>query len=68
MHDARKVAEEMVKPFKQIGNDRSGLGLGLAIYQRGVEANNGILNVRDVPDLGCVFTIDLPRHLLSHPT
>jgi signal transduction histidine kinase len=62
------AAEEMFKPFKQNGNDRSGLGLGLAICQRGVEANNGILAVRDVPDIGCVFTIDLPRHLLSHPT
>jgi signal transduction histidine kinase len=62
------AAEEMFKPFKQVGNDRSGLGLGLAICQRGVEANNGVLGVRDVPNLGCVFTIDLPRHLLSHPT
>jgi signal transduction histidine kinase len=62
------AAEEMFKPFKQSGNDRSGLGLGLTICQRGVEANNGILAVRDVPDIGCVFTIDLPRHLLSHPT
>jgi len=62
------AAEEMFKPFTQSGNDRSGLGLGLTICQRGVEANNGILAVRDVPDFGCVFTIDLPRHLLSHPT
>jgi signal transduction histidine kinase len=60
--------EKIFKPFKQSGNDRSGLGLGLAICQRGVEANNGILAVRDIPDSGCVFTIDLPRHLLSHPT
>ena len=62
------AAEELFKPFKQVGNDRSGLGLGLAICQCGVEANNGVLGVRDVPNLGCVFTIDLPRHLLSHPT
>jgi signal transduction histidine kinase len=62
------AAEEMFKPFTQSGSDRSGLGLGLAICQRGVEANNGKLAVRDVPDVGCVFTIDLPRHLLSHPT
>jgi len=61
------AAEEMFKPFKQNGNDRSGLGLGLAICRQGVEANGGILAVRDVPDFGCVFTIDLPRHLLSHP-
>ena len=62
------AAEEMFKPFKQSSSDRSGLGLGLAICQRSVEANGGILTVRDVPEVGCVFTIDLPRHLLSHPT
>jgi len=61
------AAEDMFKPFRQSSNDRSGLGLGLTICQRGVEANNGILAVRDVPGIGCVFTIDLPRYLLSHP-
>jgi signal transduction histidine kinase len=63
-----RAAEEMFKPFTQSGEDRSGMGLGLAICQRSVEANNGILRVRDIPNSGCVFTIDLPRHLLSHPT
>ena len=48
-------------PFTQSGTDRSGLGLGLDICRRSVEANNGILRVRDVPGTGCVFTIDLPR-------
>ncbi len=56
--------EEMFLPFKQSGADKSGLGLGLAICRRSVEANNGILLVRDVPGAGCVFTIDLPRHEL----
>jgi signal transduction histidine kinase len=54
-------AERMFLPFAQASADRSGLGLGLAISQRSVEANKGILRVRDVPALGCVFTIDLPR-------
>jgi signal transduction histidine kinase len=57
--------EEMFKPFKQNGKDRSGLGLGLAICRRGVEASNGMLGVRDIPHSGCVFTIDLPRHQMS---
>ena len=57
-------AEHVFPPFKQSGDDRSGLGLGLAICQRSVEANNGVLTVRDMPRTGCVFTIDLPRHLL----
>ena len=56
--------EQIFLPFKQGGDDRSGLGLGLAICRRGVEANNGLLKVHDLPGVGCVFTIDLPRHLL----
>ncbi len=53
--------EKMFTPFQQSGDDRSGLGLGLSISKRGVEANGGILRVRDEPGSGCVFTIDLPR-------
>jgi signal transduction histidine kinase len=60
-------AAEVFLPFKQSGGDRSGLGLGLAICQSSVKANNGLLTVRDIPHTGCVFTIDLPRHLLAVP-
>jgi signal transduction histidine kinase len=56
--------EKMFLPFTQGSADKSGLGLGLAICQRSVEANNGILHVRDLPASGCVFTIDLPRKSL----
>ncbi len=56
--------QEMFKPFKQSGHDRSGLGLGLVICQRGAEANQGTLRVRNIPGHGCVFTIELPRHQL----
>ena len=59
------AAEDVFLPFKQRGEDRSGLGLGLAICRRSVEANNGVLSVRDVAGSGCVFTIELPRHALS---
>lgn len=59
------AAETMFLPFKQNGHDKSGLGLGLTICRRSVEANNGILRVRDVPGSGCVFTIALPRHFLT---
>jgi hypothetical protein len=60
-------AESMFLPFIQGAADKSGLGLGLSISRRSVEANNGILSVRDVPGAGCVFTIDLPRHTLPEP-
>lgn len=48
------------RPYLQRAADRSGLGLGLLIARQGVEANGGILSVRDLPGVGCVFTIDLP--------
>jgi signal transduction histidine kinase len=58
-------AERMFLPFVQSGKDRSGLGLGLAICQRSVEASNGAVRVRDIAGSGCVFTIDLPRFIVQ---
>ena len=55
--------EELFLPFKQGSANRIGVGLGLSICRRNVEANDGVLRVRDVPGSGCVFTIDLPRRL-----
>lgn len=57
------TATELFRPFVQRNRDKSGLGLGLSISQRGVEANGGKLTVRDEPGRGCVFTIDLPQSL-----
>ena len=57
------AAEKMLLPAIQSSSDEFGLGLGLSICQRSVEANNGILRVRDAPGPGCTFTIDLPRAL-----
>jgi signal transduction histidine kinase len=60
-------AQEMIfKPFQQAGGDRRGVGLGLAISRKGVEADGGTLSVRDIPGDGCVFTIDLPRMSPRH--
>lgn len=52
-------AEKMFKPFTQGSLDRSGLGLGLSIARRSVEADGGNLTVRDVPGTGCVFTLSI---------
>lgn len=52
--------EDLFLPFKQGSADKSGVGLGLSICRRSVEANSGVLSVRDLPGSGCVFSIDLP--------
>lgn len=54
-------AEALFRPFEQRNVNRTGLGLGLTISRRGVEANGGTIQVRDFPGRGCLFTIDLPR-------
>ena len=54
-------AEELFRPFEQQGSNRKGLGLGLSISRRSVEAVGGELRVTSTPGLGCVFTIELPR-------
>jgi signal transduction histidine kinase len=54
-------ADELFRPFEQRNANRTGLGLGLSISRRSVEANGGEIRVRDIPGSGCVFTIDLPR-------
>ena len=48
-------------PFEQRGSDRTGLGIGLSFSRWGVEANQGRIYARNVPEVGCVFTVDLPR-------
>jgi len=59
-----ELVERMFQPFEQGGADRSGLGLGLTIARQFVVANEGRLSVRDLPYVGCVFTITLPRHAM----
>jgi signal transduction histidine kinase len=53
--------EALFRAHEQRGKDRSGLGLGLSISRRGVEANGGELHARDIPGTGYIFTVDLPR-------
>jgi signal transduction histidine kinase len=49
----------MFTPFSQRSDDRTGLGLGLSIARKSVEADGGTLSVQDIPGLGCVFTMSL---------
>ncbi len=54
--------EGLFRPFEQQNSDRTGLGLGLGICERGARANDGMIHVRSQAGIGCVFTVDLPRH------
>jgi signal transduction histidine kinase len=60
-------AETLFVPFQQRGNERSGLGLGLANCLRGVSVLGGTLSVRDIPGTGCVFTVELARAAINPP-
>jgi len=52
-------ADELFQPYVQKGNDRRGLGLGLAITREAVEAHGGSLSVKNLPGKGCVFSVKL---------
>jgi signal transduction histidine kinase len=55
------LAEKLFTPFVQRNRDKSGIGLGLSIARHSVEADRGTLTVQDLPGVGCVFAIRLPR-------
>jgi hypothetical protein len=57
--------ESMFLPFSQHSPDRTGVGLGLSIARECVSADGGTLSVHNVPGVGCIFTISLPRHELK---
>jgi signal transduction histidine kinase len=57
--------KELFPSFEQRGADRTGLGIGLSFCRWGAEANAGRLYTRNLPDKGCVFTVDLPRSKAS---
>jgi hypothetical protein len=52
--------EDLFRPFERGPGDRSGVGLGLAISRKAVEASGGVLSARGLPVRGCVFTVELP--------
>jgi signal transduction histidine kinase len=52
---------DLFLPFEQRGIDRTGAGLGLAFCRWAVDGIGGTISARDLPGIGCVFTVDLPR-------
>lgn len=53
--------DELFRPFEQRGTDRTGVGLGLAFCRWGIEANHGRIYAKNLPAVGCIFTVDMPR-------
>jgi len=42
------------------GHDRTGLGLGLSIARKAVNAHGGNIQIRNLPGKGCIFVIEVP--------
>lgn len=57
--------EALFRPFEQRDADHTGLGLGLAICERGARMNDGEIHVLNRPGKGCTFTLELPRQLTA---
>jgi len=56
-----KGKDDPFKPFTDRRKyDRSGLGLGLSIARKAVRICGGDINYRNLPGIGCVFTIEMP--------
>lgn len=54
------TVQQAFAPFAQLGTDRSGFGLGLAIAKQAAEAHQGVIRVQDLPGKGCIFVLELP--------
>lgn len=55
------ASKDLFKPFEQHNENRGGLGLGLSISRKAIELHGGALNLRNLPNKGCIFTITLPQ-------
>lgn len=58
---AADAEQTMFGAFAQLGMDRTGLGLGLTIARQNVESMGGTLTAKNLPDVGCIFTIGFPN-------
>jgi signal transduction histidine kinase len=54
-----RSANSLFTVYEQRSNDRSGLGIGLAIARRAVEACGGAFDVQDAPGAGCTFSVKM---------
>jgi signal transduction histidine kinase len=54
------MVEKAFLPFSQMGKDRTGFGLGLAIAKQAAEAHGGTIRIQNIPGKGCIFILELP--------
>jgi signal transduction histidine kinase len=67
--NAGEIPDDAFRPFaERRRHDRSGLGLGLSIARKAVRIHDGDISLRNLPDKGCVFMIDLPLAVAGPPT
>ena len=58
-----RTAEALLHQIAKRTDEHPAPSSGLLIAQRAVEVNDGFLRLVDVPGSGCIFTLDLPRHV-----
>ncbi|HUP97824.1 MAG TPA: HAMP domain-containing sensor histidine kinase [Usitatibacter sp.] len=60
---APQTPDALLEQLAERSGQKRGHGSGLLIAHRALEVNDGFLRVSDIPGRGCVFTMDLPRHV-----
>jgi signal transduction histidine kinase len=60
-----EVIDTLFTPF--VSTKSHGLGIGLVIAHKIVDAHGGTLGARQNPDGGATFTVTLPRHATRNP-
>lgn len=54
------TAVDLFRPYEQQNENRKGLGLGLTIAQKAIRLNQGTIDVKNLPEKGCIFQIKMP--------
>lgn len=65
---AEDKIQSLFKPYVKENEDRSGMGLGLAITQKAIHLSQGHISARNNPGVGCAFIVDLPLILIPGPS
>ena len=56
-----EILAQLDRPSERHNSSQHGLGLGLFISRKAVEAMGGTLSAREISGTGCVFTLSMPQ-------